>query len=479
MTQFSGRGVRAPGIVLVAVMALASCSTEESYDPPTFGFSNTYRAAPNAGPVLQTNTRWWLDFKDTSLSSLMDRALAGNIDLAIAREKVIEARANVATVPAPVSLTPSGSATAEYSPGTGMVTRADSTLGFSWLLDPYGLRRQQLQVAGARSEAVNAEVDAARQVLTLNMANAYIDLRYYQKLMELRHQQLRSRRQAAALTQKLFNAEAVTRLEVIRTQALVAETQTQIPGLSAAVLARKNEIAVLAGVAPDRLDINLAANSRQPLPQKAPDLGIPADLLRNRPDIQIAELNYYAAVTEIGVARADLYPQLSLSGLIGQALVGGVSGMEFVFGPAINFPSLLNQKGGKAAVSVRHSRAEQAHATWKATVLKALEEVDSTYAAYRGSLISVQEARRYARLQREARDLTLDLVERQGATVQDLIGAEENVASADLVLTENLRQLAQNFVQLNISLGAGSQVNRPMADPVLSPAEVMQAMAKN
>lgn len=478
MANFSSRGARAPGIILISALVLTSCSTQEPYNKPVFGFSNGYRAAPNAVPALQTGNQWWLDFKDPTLNTLMERSLAGNIDLAIAREKVIEARAGVDMVPTPLSLTPSASATVERGPGTGTVTRAAGTLNVSWLLDPYGLRRQQLQIAGAQREVANAEVDAARQVLMLNMASAYIDLRYYQKLMELRQQQLRSRRRAVTLTQKLFDAEAATRLDLVRAQALVAETQTQIPALSAAVLARKNEIAVLAGIAPDKLDINLAANARQPRPQKAPDLGIPADLLRNRPDLQVAELDYYAAVTEIGVARADLYPRLSLSGLIGQVLVGSVAGPQFVFGPALDFPSLLNQSG-KAAVAVRHSRAEQAHARWKATVLGALEDVDSANAGYRGSLVAVQQAARYAELQREARDLTIDLVQRQGATVRDLISAEESVASADVVLAENLRQLAQTFIQLNISLGAGSQVGRAVGDPVLSPEDLIPAMAKN
>jgi len=475
MTDFSERRARAAGALLVATVALASCSTEEPYNKPIFGFSKAYRATPNAVPVLQTGNRWWLDFQDPTLNTLMERALSGNIDLAVAREKVIEARANVDTVTPAVSLTPSGSATINHDPAAGTVSRADGTLNFSWLLDPYGLRRQQLQVAGAQREVANAEVDAARQVLMLNMASAYIDLRYYQKLMELRLQQLRSRRQAAALTQKLFDAEAATRLELVQTQALVAETQTQIPGLSAAILSRKNEIAVLAGIAPDKLDTNLAANGRQPRPQKATDLGIPADLLRNRPDLQIAELNYYAAVTDIGVARANLYPSLSLNGLIGQALIGSVAGPQFVFGPVINFPSLLNEDR-KAVVTARHSRAEQAHGTWKATVLGALEDVDSAYAAYSGSLAAVQEAARYARLQREARNLTRDLVERQNATIRDLINAEEKIADADQVRAENLRQLAQNFVQLNISLGAGSQVGRATGNPVLSPEDLMRAM---
>lgn len=463
---------------MVALLALAACSTEEPYNKPFFDFSKGYRSAPNHGPRQQADARWWQEFRDPTLDTLMVRSLDGNLDLALARERVIEAMANVDSVSSPFSATPSAGASVEKRPFGGTVTRGDATLNFGWVLDPYGLRRQQLLVAGARREATKAEVDAARQVLTLNVANAYVDLRYYQKLMDLRHQQLRSRRRAVALTEKLFQGEAATRLDVVRTEALLAETETQIPPVSASILARKNEIAVLTGLVPDRLDVNLSANASQPRPAKSPDLGIPADVLRNRPDIQIAELNYYAAINEVGIARADLYPQLSLTGLISQVLVGGATGTQLVFGPAVDFPSLFND-AGKARVAAAHSRARQAHTTWKATVLSALEEVDSAYAAYQGSLRAVQEAQNYSRLQREARDLTLNLVEREGATVRDLITAEGSVADADVILAESLRQLGRDFVQLNVALGAGSQVGRPSGDPIQTPEDLIQSLSKS
>lgn len=478
MAGFAEHGTRVPGILLVAAVTLAGCSTQQPYDKPIFPFSKSFRAAPAAKPVLQTGNRWWLDFQDPTLNTLIERALAGNVDLEIAREKVIEARANVGTVPAPYSLSSSVSSTSQAAPVTGTLTQTQGSLSFSWLLDPYGLRHQQLQVVGAQREVAKAEVDAARQVLMLNMAQAYVNLRYSQKLMELRQQQLRSRRQTAALTRKLYDAGAVTQLDVVRTQALVAETQTQIPPLSAAILGYKSEIAVLAGVAPDKFDINLAANSRQPRPQKAVELGIPADLLRNRPDIQIAELNYYAAVTDIGIARADLYPRLSLSGTISKILFSAVTGPQVLFSPAINFPALPNE-GGQAAVAVREARARQALESWKSTVLGALKDVDTAYADYQGSAVAVREASRYVRLQRQARDLTVKLVSRQGATVPDLISAEENVARADVVLAQNLRQQAQDFIQLNISLGAGSQVGRPAKEPILSPEDLIAAMQES
>ena len=459
---------------LAGIFGLSGCSTEEPYNRPFFNFASSYNSVPSGAPVLLTNDAWWERLDDRTLNALIARALDGNIDLGIARERVFEAHTNLEAVPPLGEISPSASVRRqeEIGPASSSETRAQGAVGVNWLFDPYGSRRQQIQAAGARIEVAGAEVDAARLLLIFNMANSYIDLRSNQRLLGLRHQQLASRRQTADLTQKLFDQGSSTRVEVARTSALVAETQTQIPPVMAEIQSLKNQIAVLAGVAPGTLDINLDGTQRQPRPNLAPNIGIPADLLRNRPDIQIAERSYYAAVSEIGVARADLYPRLSLGGSIGPATESGNSGIEFFFGPSIVFPSLLNNTL-KATVAARHSQARQAHEGWKSTVLRALQEVENSRLAYEGSTRSVRSAQRSAKLYREARDLTRNLVERGNATIRVLIDTEEDVADADVALSEVRRQLGRNFVLLNISLGAGSDVGGDKDSP--APSEVVAA----
>lgn len=460
MMKFPRLSMPVVGFSLTLIAGLAGCSTEELYSRPFFNFSSSYQSAPGGAPVLMTNDAWWEKLNDKTLNALITRALHGNIDLRIARERVVEAYAGVESVSPQGQMTPSASVRRQGGVGanSSSETRSEAALGVNWLFDPYGLRRQQIQAAGARVEVADAEVDAARLMLILNMTNAYVDLRFNQRLLALRRQQLASRRQTFGLTQTLFETGASTKVEITRTEALVTETQTQIPPLQAQIQSRKNEIAVLAGMAPGTLGIDLDGRMHQPNPNMSPKTGIPADLLRNRPDIRIAERSYYAAVSEIGVARAALYPQLSLGGSIGPAREGGSQGIDFFFGPSIVFPSLLDTTL-KARVAARHSQARQAHETWKATVLVALREVENARAAYEGSARSVSSARRTAQLYREALDLTRDQMGRGDVTIRDMISAEEDIADADVVLADTIRQLAINFVQLNVSVGAGSDVS--------------------
>jgi len=142
--------------------------------------------------------------------------------------------------------------------------------------------------------------------------------------------------------------------------------------LEAAVTVTQNEIAALAGMAPGALPLDLRATGGQPRPRMAPDVDIPVDLLRNRPDIRIAERRYYAAVADIGVARAELYPRLSLTAAISlNALEGGSRGAEHYFGPLVQFPA-RPAGSARASVELRDSLARQALVGWKSAVLTAM-----------------------------------------------------------------------------------------------------------
>lgn len=453
-------------------VGLSACSTEEPFTAPFFNFAPSYQSGIEAAPVLLTNDAWWEDLHDKTLNHLIDKALDDNIDLAIARERVVEAHANLEGVPPLGEVTPSASIQRGETAGiaTSSETSAEAAVGVSWMFDPYGMRRQQIQAAGARVEVAGAEVDAARSLIILNMASAYINLRFNQRLLELRKRQLASRRQTVDLTRKLFDQGSAIKVELTRTEALLAETQSQIPPLVAAVQSLKNDIAILAGVAPGQLGINLDGHVHQPHPKMPANIGIPADILRNRPDLRIAERNYYAEVSDIGVARADLFPRLSLSGSVGPARREGVTELEYFFGPSIVFPTLLNNSL-KANVAVQVSQARQAHETWKSTVLSALGEVENALASYRGSAGSVTQARRSAQLFGSARNLTRQLVESGEGTVRELIDVEQDVANADVALAQALQQLGQNYVALHTALGAGSNVKGEKDSPRVAEKE--------
>ena len=434
---------------------LAGCSVGPAYKNPIFPFGASYSARLGGNPVLLDNAAWWQGFTDPTLNELVEKALSGNLDLVLATERVTEAQALAKTIPQGATITGNVDAGVRGGRSVASQTGTKGNIGLSWLFDPYGGRDARNRAAAARVEVADAELDAARLLLLSGIAIAYIDLRFYQRSLQLRRQELGSRRATLDLVRKLSAGKAATRLDTIRAEALVSETQSLIPGVEASIRVQQNQIAVLLGQAPGAAGISLADSKGQPLAKMPVDIGIPADLLRNRPDIRISERLYYAAVADIGAAQANLYPSLSLGGEISLSAFGGAKGSNYFFGPTLSLPALPNGPQ-TAAVKVRESRARQALTSWRSSVLGAIEDVESGLVEYSGSSNSVTSARKTVRLRRESVALTRELIARDGATVRDLLDAEQSVAVANILLSQNLRQLGRNFVVLNVSLGSGN-----------------------
>lgn len=445
---------------VLAVLILAGCSVGPDFRAPGFPFANTFSKGRAGAPVLLDNAAWWNRFNDPVLDNLVELALRGNLDLAIARERVTEARALEGTVPSGLSVT--GSVGAQRRGGSSITaeTGTETSLGFDWLLDPYGGRKAQKEAAAARIEVADAELDAARLLLLSNLVTAYVDLRYTQQAALLRQRELRSRHQTLRLVRDLLEAGTSTRLDLVRAEALVSETQALIPELEAAIRSRTEEIAVLLGQVPGASNIPLGGAGGQPQADLSSEIGIPADLLRNRPDIRIAERLYYAAIAEIGAAEAELYPTLSLTGTFSLGSFSSVEDNSYLFGPTLRLPALPNGPR-QSAVEVNRSRARQAHTTWTARVLGAIRDVESALAEYTGSLASVRASRKTVRLYAETVSLTRELIASDGATVRDLLDAEQSVATARIALALRLRDLGRDFVVLNVSLGSGNGYEPP------------------
>ena len=453
------RKMRPICVSAVVLGTLAGCAKDTPYAAPAFPFLGAYSGHKSGAPVLLENTAWWKGFKDPTLNVLVDRALRDNLSLAAAKERILEAEANLDAVPGGVSLNSSLGAQRSRGLGGGTQTRSEAQLGLSWLLDPYGARREQGKAARARIEVADAETDAAQLLVLLNLSNAYIDLRYRQQVLRIRHQDIRQRRQTLELTQTLFDKSSATKLDLVRAEARLSEAEASLPTARAEILRQQYQIAGLLGAVPGTLDISLN-DGTMPHPAMSTNVGIPADILRNRPDVRIAERIYYANVAETGVAQAQLYPQLSLTGALTLAsIAGGNSGAEYVFGPTLSLPAL---PGGprKAAFAAQQSRARQAHTAWKSTVLDAIREVETAITDYSAAASAVHASQKTVRLYREAANLTRDLVLRDSATLSDLLDAEASITSAELTLAENQRQQSLGFINLNVSLGSGHASER-------------------
>lgn len=455
----AGTGRRRASRIICSLMVLpllAGCS-DEPYKAPFFPFKSSYNHSSERASILLSNAGWWKAFDDTTLNALVEHALADNLNLEIAKERVIEAAAIQQSVPQSALLSPSIRAGRGRDTTGATQTTAEATLGFEWIFDIYGGRRAQIDAAGARIEIADAEVDAARLLLLLNVANTYIDLRFQQASLQLRRSELASRRKTLELIERLQKGEAAIEVDVVKARALVSETQADIPEIQAAIETAKNEIAVLLGKAPGGLNINFESGVGQPRVSLSPEVGIPADLLRHRPDVRVAERNYYASFREVSGARADLYPRLSLSGTITRTSLSGSRGPEYFFGPTLTLP-VLPTSARRATVEQRQSRVRQAYTGWQLTVLEAIRDVETALAQYSASLASQRASEKTVRLYEEVVTLTRKIVSGDGGTIQDLIDAEQNVSTANTTLANTVRRVGRNFVELNVSIGSGHAV---------------------
>lgn len=474
MLQISGLRTRAArvssslvlrrSVAVSALALLAGCLAPTEYNQPSFGFGDRFASAKaggkyaRSGPVLLSNAMWWKRLNDPVLDQLIDEALKQNFDLREAREKVVEARATLKAQPSP-----DGSVSTNYE---GKITGRDSnsqSLGLSWMLDPWGGNLARRKGAMADFEIASAEADAAQLLVIYNLANAYLTLRYQQEVLALREAELSMRRRTLGLTQTLVKSSEATKIDLTRSRARVADIEARLPEARAAIQGTQNEIAVLTGHAPGKLAIPTTRRG-QPKADLSPQVGIPADLLRNRPDIRIKERLYYGAIADIDVARAARYPTLSLTGAITlNTLAAGSSATSQYFGPAIQFPAL--PATGKARVEARHSAARAAHLSWSSTVLGALMEVENSLLDYRAGSEALAAAARATGLYGEALNLRRRLVEAGEATLSDLIDAEQELSNAKDQRALMRFQQARAFVDLNVRLGSGSRAGQD-GDPM-------------
>jgi multidrug efflux system outer membrane protein len=198
----------------------------------------------------------------------------------------------------------------------------------------------------------------------------------------------------------------------------------------------------------------LAPTARQPLPAHGAPAGIPADLVRNRPDIRAAERRYAAAVARIGVAEAELYPSVQLSGTITAGRIDGVTENSWSFGPSLTFP-IFGRKALRANVAAAQADARQALLRWQETVLAAVEQVEnSLYAGQKYAAASVSARETVAQYQKSL-DLSRRLAAEQSVTSLDLIDIELLISDARETQAQSMRQVALEYVQLNVALGAG------------------------
>ncbi|MEM7165136.1 MAG: efflux transporter outer membrane subunit [Planctomycetota bacterium] len=469
-------------VALVSVL-LPSCAVGPDYSEPALEVPEHFSSELGGGLVSGAIElrEWWRTLGDSTLDSLIQRALQNNLDLEESLSRIQEARARRGV--ARTDLLPRFDATGDYQrnqlskeTALGPVSPRSSSEFFagveaSWELDIWGRNRRLVESATAD---VQASVEEARAVLILVLAEtalSYVELRSLQERLRIARSNVDLQQQTVELTESKFAANLVSKLDVAQARSSHARAQSTVPTLEAAAQAVRNRLSVLLGLYPGELEAELSNVVPIPVPPASIAVGVPANIVRQRPDIRRAERQLAAQTARIGVARGDLYPRLTLSGTLGfgaenaSDLFSGDASL-FGLGPSVVW-NLFDRGRIHSNISAEEARATTALLDYRRTVLLAVEEIENAMASFskeqisRDSLVvAVEEARDAVRLSRDQYRLGLVSFQSVIDTQTQLFVLEDRLAAKEALITTEL-------IVLFTALGGGWESR----DVTLEPAE--------
>ena len=484
---------------------LGSCAVGPNYRTPKLPTPGQYAArstAPAQTPAAASASvelaTWWHALNDPELDSLVERALKENPDLQIALDRLQAAR--TVAIGSWSSVLPEAGASAGGGRGTGSdlgrgrasqqlvsaengagLTQVNLLAGFdaAWQLDFFGKYRREIEAARADAQATAAARNTVLIAVIADVARAYVDLRGLQMRSAVLHSAIDVLQQSMQIVTERYERGITNELDVTLATRELNTLEAQVAPLDAQVSAAQYTIATLLGQYPEDLVQELTPTSALPIVPPTVETGIPVELLRRRPDIEVAERELAAATARIGVAAGNLFPEVALTGAIGLQHQGwgstpaSVSQHIWALGPAAVWP-LLDFGALDAQLQVANFETRALLVNYKKTIQAAVQEVDtlsSAYDAEQHSLASLAQAliasQRAVTLANERynRGLT-DFLNVVDAERQEYL-IEDQYAQAQVIACEE-------FVVLNRSLGGGWQ-NYQDLPPITKPLPAVAA----
>jgi multidrug efflux system outer membrane protein len=447
--------------LLAASLLLAACSLTPPYQRPDVNLPATYFRATADTSASIADVAWWQAFGDPALDALIREALSDNLDLRIAAAQIAQAQAQVAVARSPIFPRISGQASASRSnqnPAFATTSSFTAALALSWELDLWGRYRSATQAAQAQLLATEEGRNGVIVSLVSGVAQQYLTLNGLAQRLSIVRSTAATQRDSLRLVELLAEHGVQSAAEVRQAQTQLLTTQNQVPGIELAIAQDEDALATLLGKPPRGFDIGTTLPPSAAPPRVPP--GMPSELLERRPDIRQAERQLVAANANIGVARAQFFPTISLTGALGRAsdaLVGlvdhrGVS--THTIDAALGVP--IFQGGALVAnYEAAKARAEQAAEQYRLTVLTALKEVSDALAAYDRNAEEARGNRDRASVAAEYLKLA-DLRFRAGViSYLEVLDAQRQLLSAQLDLNTSEVNQRLAAVQLYKALGGG------------------------
>ncbi|MBL9152663.1 MAG: efflux transporter outer membrane subunit [Verrucomicrobiales bacterium] len=413
---------------------------------------------------------WWKGFQDPTLNALIDRARESNPELQIALERVTEARAQRG-IAASQGL-PQVNAGGDYQrrrasesllgPAPAQNPSNLYTAGFDagWEIDLFGGIRRSVEAAEASIGAREEDYRDALVTLFADVALNYAEYRTLEARLAVAESNIAAQRGSVELTQRRLDAGLVPKIDVTQAQTNLALSESLLPQLRAQMTHARNRLSTLTGGFPGSLDSLLDKSRPIPLPKSGYAAGLPADLVRARPDIRRAERELAAQTALIGVAEADLYPRFTLFGDFSLQAVNSGNLLDsrsraYAFGPAFQW-QIFSSGRIRNAIKVEESRTARAYSAYEATVLRAVEEVETSMASIAHERDRLADIERAVAASRETVSLIKNNYENGLVSFQNVLDAERTKFSAEDEETVSRGQIARHYITLYKALGGGT-----------------------
>lgn len=463
-------------IIILCLLTLAGCAVGPNYHAPQVNapehWTSSLAGGETNGPANLAN--WWKIFSDTNLNTLMLTAVRSNLTLQIAEERVREARAEKAV--ASGALWPSVGSSAGYSRNRYGANEFPPLAGFgvpldynlynadfdaAWELDIFGGTRRAVEAANARVGAAEYGQRDVLVSLLAEVARNYIGARAYQQRLGIARDNIKVEEDVLNVTTNRFENGLGNDLDVQQAKALLNATEAQVPSLQTGFDESVYHLAVLLGQTPGTLTEMMSAKKQIPLTPPFVPVGLPSDLLQRRPDVRQAERQLAAATAQIGMAKAELFPRFSLTGLAGVQSVSAGNWFNYAShywsaGPTVQW-QLFEAGSIVANVHVQNARQQEALDQYEQTVLTALEDTESALTAYAREQVRRESLSKSVDANKQALELSTQLYKSGLVDFLRVLDSETSLYSAQDALVQSDETVSLDLVQLYKALGGGWQ----------------------
>ncbi len=475
-----------PSAMALFLMA-AGCAVGPKYRAPVVKAPEAFSQAQGQKPAADVAelADWWRTFHDQRLSSLVERAISSNLDVKVAKARLLEARATFKNTQASKRL-PAGNANFNYArsrtssdnpqiPKFGGGTLIPTTyssyqsyLDASYELDLFGGVRHQIEAASADAQSYEDSLRSTLVSAVAEVSRDYLQLRQYQEQLAVARRTEATRKDTLRITEVRYKAGLVTDLDVANAAASLAQTQASIPTLEANAAQMVHALSVLLGENPAALAAELSEASGIPASPGRIPVGLPSDLLRRRPDIRQAERSLAAATARVGVQVASLFPSISLTaqygGQTGEALhLANAAARFYSLGPQLKW-GLLNYPATKANIRTYEARRDQQYLTYQKTVLTAFQDVENALASHRADQQRLAALELQLSQLQKAAALAMNRYTHGLTNFLDVLDAQRSLNTAEDSAVQSRAAVNIDLVSVYKALGGGWEQNDPVAD---------------